>query len=283
MKKYDVGFIGYGNMAQAIVAGLVSMDGKYILKHSAGCKLRIAVSDLDEEKLMIAPKNVAATKDTAGMVDACDVIILAIKPQQAKEALAGLDFTGKIVVSIMASVTIDAIKSITGNATNKIVRVMPNLNARIGCAFSTFTSSGLSADEKRLVSGILLTIGDFREINEDQMNSATGLCGSGPAFVFKFINALIEDAVKNGIEKEIAVPMALGTVVGSANLVDATFAEKGLDYSIDELVKSVCSKGGTTIQGVNFLNENNFDAIISGAVDKAVARAEEMSKDNEKC
>lgn len=280
MKKYDVGFIGYGNMAQAIVSALSSRMGKWVLKQG-GFKLRLAVSDIDSEKLLSAPKGVATTTDVKALVDNCDVVVCAIKPQHAKEALEGLDFTDKIVVSIMASVTIDAIKSLTGRKTDKIARIMPNLNARIGNSYSSYCTSGLSYEENELVRWMLSTFGGFCEIDEKLMNSATGLCGSGPAFVFKFIKALVDDAVKNGFSEKVATEMAVATVSGSVNLVLYNL-EENEGVSLPSLINSVCSKGGTTIEGVKFLDENNFDEIVGGAVDKAAARAEEMSRENEK-
>ena len=189
MKKYAIGFIGYGNMAQAIVSALADDTSKVLIKNS-GFKFDIAVSDTDVNKLADLPKKVFGTTDNAALVEACDVIVLAVKPQQAEQAIQGIDFGGKIVISIMASVTVEAIKTLTGNTADKIARVMPNLNARIGSAYSAYCTQGLDKDEKWLVQTILSVVGEARELSENQMNTATGLCGSGPAFVFKFIDAL---------------------------------------------------------------------------------------------
>lgn len=276
MKKYKVGFIGFGNMAQAIVSALTFPINKHILKQY-GCKLSIAVSDMDEEKLSIAPKKVLTTTNNQALVDYCDVIVLAIKPQVASEVLSALDFTGKIVISIMASTTISAIKAIINAKTDKIARIMPNMNAKIGMAYSAYCFENLSEDEKNLVRGIVSSIGNGCEVAESQMNVSTAVCGSGPAFVFKFIEALSDSAMKNGLDKEKALEMAIYTVIGSASLVE----NFGANVDIKALISSVCSKGGTTIAGINFLDENHFDDAVSGAVEKAIKRAEEMSKENE--
>lgn len=277
MKKCTIGFIGYGNMAKAIVSALASDSGRELMK-TYGYKVKIAVSDSDESKLSDVSSDIAAVTDNEALVSACDAIVLAIKPQNALEALKGLDFGGKLVISIMASVTIAALKKLTGNTAQKLVRVMPNLNARVGSAYSAFCTDGLSADEKKFVFAILSSFGDARELNERHMNVATGLCGSGPAFVFKFIDSFVQNALKNGLNKEIATEMALSTIIGSAYTVGESLND---GISIDELVQSVCSKGGTTIEGVNYLNEKQFESVVSGAIDKAILRAEEMSKANE--
>ncbi len=276
MKKYKVGFIGFGNMAQAIVSSLVLPLNKHILRQY-GCKITIAVSDPDENKLKTAPNKVLVTSDNVALVDFCDVIVLAVKPQNAKQALEGLDFSGKIVVSIMASVTIDGIKGLTGGATDKIARIMPNMNAKIGMAYSAYCFSGLSDIEKDLVRGIVSSIGNGCEVDEKEMNVSTGICGSGPAFVFKFLEAMTESGVKNGLSREKALEMSIYTLIGSAALVE----NYGSEVNVKELINSVCSKGGTTIEGIKHLDENSFDEIISGAIDKARHRAEEMSKENE--
>ena len=276
MKKYSVGFIGYGNMAQAITYALSSDISNRMLK-SFGYKIKIAVSDPDVEKLKTAPERFARTTDNQSLIEACDIIFLAVKPQVAKSVLEGLDFTNKIVFSIMASVPICVINNLTGNKAKAIVRVMPNLNARVGASYTTFCTNG---DEEiiRIAVALLSSFGQVKQIREEQMNISTGISGSGPAFVFKFINAFYKNAVKNGINKKTALEMALGTIIGSVNTVYARIDND--DVVLDELVDSVCSKGGTTIQGVNYLDESNFEDVVSTAIDKAIARAEEMSNEH---
>ena len=284
MKKYTVGFIGYGNMSQAIVAGLTDKLSVYLLK-DAGFKLKIAVSDPDSEKLAKAPKGVLIMSDNVALVNSSDVIILAIKPQMAAEAMRNLDFTGKIVISIMASVSTIAIRKLSGYTTDKIVRVMPNLNARVGSAYSTYCTTGLDNREVKLVEKILYSFGDARKIDEKFMNTTTGIGGSGPAFAFMFLEAYYNAALNRGIPNDVALEMAVSTIRGSADLIEETYLKDG-EYSkdradIDELVKSVCSKGGTTIEGVNYLNENGFENIVTEAIERAIIRAEEMGKANE--
>lgn len=284
MKKYTVGFIGYGNMAQAIVAGLTDKLSVCLMK-TAGFKLKIAVSDPDAEKLEKSPKCVAVTSDNVALVDSCEVIVLAIKPQIAVETLRNIDFSGKIVVSIMAGVSTTELRKLTGRTTDKIVRVMPNINAKVGSAYSTYCTTGLNNGEARLIENILFSFGDAREIDERFMNATTGIGGSGPAFVFMFVEALYKAALEYGIPCDVALEMAVYTIRGSANLIEATYdhgdesIREGADLS--KLLEAVCSKGGTTIEGVKYLNENRFEDITIEAIKRTIARAEEMGKTNE--
>ncbi len=276
MKKYTIGFIGYGNMAQAISNTLISAVTKDRLKRF-GCKIKVIVSDNDETKLNLAPKDIIVTNNNSALVASSDIIFIAVKPQVAGEVLSGLDFTGKIVISIMASLTLDTLSHIIFGA-NKIVRVMPNLNAKIGSAYSTYCCFGLDKSEKTLVEVLLSSFGEVQFLDEKLMNVSTGICGSGPAFVFKFINAFYQNGIKNGLDKEVALDMALSTIIGSAYLVESF----GDSVDIQSLISSVCSKGGTTIEGVKHLDFANFENIVSDSIDCSIVRAEELSKENEK-
>ena len=136
-----------------------------------------------------------------------------------------------------------------------------------------------------MIENILFSFGDAREIDERFMNATTGIGGSGPAFVFMFVEALYKAALKYGIPCNVALEMAVYTIRGSANLIEAAYdrgdesIREGADLS--KLVEAVCSKGGTTIEGVKYLNENRFEDITIEAIKRTIARAEEMSKTNE--
>ncbi len=277
MKKYNIGFIGYGNMAKAITDKLLSEDGQAMLADSEYA-LTVIAYDTDDGKFTDAQPELIRASNNAELVEKSDIVFIAVKPQNAQAALCGLDFSGKIAVSIMASVKLKTLNEYLGGKTDKLVRVMPNLNARIGAACTAFCCEGLSEEEKQVIATILYSFGDVAELKEEQMNAATGLCGSGPAFVFMFIDALRESGVQNGLNESVALKMAISTVMGSAMLIDSY----GDSVDIAALVRSVCSKGGTTIEGVNRLNESDFGKIAADAVTKAVKRAEEMSAENEK-
>lgn len=267
--KIRMAVIGCGNMAQAIVSSITNSSAAVALKAN-GDEFRIIVSDKHEEKLASMKSLCEVTNDNAEAVKNADYIILAIKPQSAEKALSGLDFTGKTVISIMAGVSIMRLSALTG--AEKIVRVMPNLCARIGESFSAYTHIGLNKEDLRIVSEILGSFGVCREVRESDMDSITGISGSGPAFVFMTIKVFYDEAVAQGFDDSTAKAMAIQTVIGSA-----LTAEKS-DCSFDELIDAVCSKGGTTIAGIAHLNANGYCDILRGAIRKAIERSKEMSK-----
>lgn len=277
MKKYSIGFIGYGNMARAITKSLLSSDKLKKLSKLYGIKIsRIIVSDNDESKLVDTNRALVCASSNENLVRSSDIVILAVKPQNAEEVTAGIDFTGKIVISIMAGISLNSLYRLTGERTEKIIRVMPNLNAKIGEAFSSFSLYKFDTELRNVARFILSSFGKAQLLEEKQIDVATGIAGSGPAFVFKFIKAFYENGKANGLDDSVALEMTLSTISGSVDLIFSQFASGELD--IDNLIASVCSKGGTTIEGVNYLNENNFENTVSGAIQRAIIRAGELNK-----
>lgn len=269
MKICNLGFIGCGNMSQAIIKSLINDKNKAKFEKQ-DCIFNICVSDLDTVKLDCMKKfGVSTYTDNAEMLCNCDYVLIAVKPQSAADVLTKLNFSGKIVISIMAGTTIAKLANFMPNA--KIIRVMPNLNARIGKSFNAYCYNEISFDDKAIVETILSAFGTVQKVEESQMNAITGLTGSAPAFVFKFIKALVDEGINNGFNTEDARKMALATVIGSAQLVESENTK-----SLEDLIESVCSKGGTTIEGIKFLNEKDFENNVRGAVNKAKLRASEL-------
>ncbi len=256
MKKIKLGFIGYGNMAKAIVKAV---------ERDIIDKFEICIYDPlyceTNDKILVAKSN-------QQLVSFADFVVLAIKPQVANEVLRDVRFNDNTIISIMAGVTIDRLIKLTG--ANKIVRVMPNLNARVGKSFNAYATYGIDEKLESEVVALLSSFGTPCKVTEDKLNAITGLTGSSPAFVFMFIKAIYDVALTQGFSEETARTMAISTVLGSAETV------KSCDVPLDELIKSVCSKGGTTIEGVNHLINQGFEELISQAVNKAIKRAEEL-------
>jgi pyrroline-5-carboxylate reductase len=276
MKKYKVGFIGYGNMAKAIVSALIKKE-KLNEK-----EFDVIVFDVDDAKLAKAKeKSIAVANDNADLISKSDFVVIAVKPQMANIALNGCDFSEKVVISIMAGMSINAIEKITNHTASKIARVMPNLNAKNFASCTSYCTKGLDAEEELVVKSILESFGTVTEVKEEQMDAVTGLCGSGPAFVYKFINAFIQSAKNYGFPQKDALIMSLQTILGSVQNV--MLSANGDEIDVNKMVDAVCSKGGTTIEGVNFLNEKDFESIVIDAIDKSVFRAKEMSRQNEEC
>jgi pyrroline-5-carboxylate reductase len=274
MKTFNLGVIGCGNMARAIIGRLASggMDG--FLKRE-GARLLISVSDSDADQLKKIEdrgyKNVTTLLDNAALVKASDFVLLAVKPQSFADAVKYLNFTDKTLISIMAGVSVNKLCAVT--AAQKIVRVMPNLNAQIGESFNAYCPRGLSESEEAFVNALLGGFGAAVKVEERMLNAVTGVAGSGPAFVFMFIDAFISAAEGYGFSPFEARQAALTTIIGSARHI-----ERSPDADIGALINSVCSKGGTTIEGVNFLRESDFESTVKTAIDRAVRRAGELER-----
>ncbi len=268
MKNSNLAVIGYGNMAQAIVRALYSPNTLKKLNEK-NISLNITVSDSDETKLTHCELNVKKTTDNALAVSNADFVLLAVKPQTAPSLLENLKLNDKTIISIMAGISIATLKKLTHST--KIVRVMPNLNARVFSSYNAYVCNEITSDEKAFVSLLLDSFGTSAEVKEEKLDAITGLTGSSPAFVFMMLKAFADEAVNCGFSPSEARNMAIAAVAGSAKLVEESTAE------LNSLIDSVCSKGGTTIEGVKYLCENNFENIVKTAVEKSINRSKELS------
>lgn len=258
--NYKIGFIGYGKMANAISKYLISSGFKHIY-----------VSDpyIDSG----SSENIITCANNAELVNSSDIVFLAIKPQNAKDALNGLNFSGKILVSIMAGITISRIRDF-GKNINKIVRVMPNLCARVGKSVNAYTAEGLSDSELKTVKILLKSFGTDYEINENEFDTITGLTGSGPAYVFRYIKNVIECGCEDGIDFEKSKDLVLDMLEGCVSFLRDS---KNIDQ-IQMLIENVCSKGGTTIEGIYKLDEGHFDELVKSATKSAIKKSKELSR-----
>lgn len=252
------GFIGAGNMANAIIKGMVSSgaaEGK-----------DIAVYDIHPEKRekAAADYGVNAVSSLEELVSGCSEIVVAIKPYGFEKLLGGLDAQLKehdpLIISIAAGKTIETISSYLSYEP-ALVRVMPNINATIGASMSAYCANGrVSAEQKAFVAKLCSSIGEAVELDEKFFSAFGVIGGAAPAFAYMFIDELARGGVRIGMSKQVALKVAAQTVLGSAKMI----AESGEHpYS---LVDKVCSPGGTTIEGVAALNENGFANAVMQAV-----------------
>lgn len=263
--KMKIGFIGAGNMAEAMIKGLqASYNG-----------LNIAVSDMGVERLELMRTKYgieAVTKDNLKVADFADILVLAVKPQVVPAVLKEIKekVKGKIVVSIAAGVSTSSIEEIIDA---KVVRVMPNTPALVLCGASALCA-GKSVGEKELalVKEMLSSIGECIVTDESKMDAVTGLSGSGPAYVYQFIEALSDAGVKMGLARQDATALAAQTVMGAAKMVLETGKHPG------ELKDAVTSPGGTTIAGLHELEKGGFRAAVMNAVETAAKRSHELGK-----
>jgi len=263
-----IGFIGAGKMAQALAGGIQKNFPE----------LGFVVSDPSAEALIAFEHSVSGrsckTCSNQEVFDQSDVVILAVKPQHAAAALEAVDGSSvePVIVSIMAGVTISRIQELT--QAKRVIRVMPNTPCLVKEGASGIAAgNGVGADDVKNVAQLLRSVGKVVEVAEKQMDAVTGVSGSGPAYVFRFIESLIEGGVAEGLSRDVASTLAVQTVFGAAKLVLETGEEPAV------LRAKVTSPNGTTLAALNSLEADGFDRVIISAVSAATHRSKELAKE----
>lgn len=265
----SISFIGCGNMAQAIINGVV--------KSNLVDSQKVIASDYDASKLQYVKEanNINVTNDNKECAAFGDVVILCVKPIHMITAINEIKDSVKenaIIVSIAAGVSVKDLEDAFGKAV-KIIRVMPNTPALVGEGMSALCkNSNISNDEFQEVLKIFESFGKADVIEERLIDAVTGVSGSSPAYVYMFIEALADGAVLEGLPRDKAVKMAAQAVLGSAKMVLDSGKHPG------ELKDNVCSPGGTTIEAVYSLEKNNFRGAVIEAVHAASEKNRKMSK-----
>lgn len=262
------GFIGGGNMAEAIIKGLLA--GGVPAKD-------LAVSEPSEQRRTVLAERygIRVLGDNAALCQTSDTVILAVKPQVYSLALKGINGPSpadKLFISIMAGVKTSAIEAMLGSAA-RVVRVMPNTPALV-LAGATAISRGSQADEEdlALTRRIFDLVGTTCVVDEKLMDAVTGVSGSGPAYVLTFIEALSDAGVKHGLSREVATALAAQTVYGTAKLLLETREHPAV------LKGNVASPGGTTIAAMHSLDRDGFRAATMNAVEVCVAKSKELGE-----
>lgn len=262
-----VAFLGGGNMAEALIRGMLSAD---VTEAD-----RMTVSDVSSARLSLLKNKyrLAVTAKNADAVRGADVVVLCVKPQVVDAVLteiAPLTDAHKLVISIAAGVPIERIeRALHGRP--RVIRVMPNTPALVlsGATGIAAGTTATSAD-MALAEEIFGAVGRVAVVDEKVMDAVTGLSGSGPAYVFTFIEALADAGVKVGISRALAMELAVQTVLGSARMVLETKEHPA------KLRDLVTSPGGTTIAGMHELEKGKFRAVIMSAVEAAAKRSREL-------
>jgi pyrroline-5-carboxylate reductase len=261
-----IGFIGAGQMAKALAAGFVR----------AGLVAPQAIVASDpypaaRDSFLSTIPGATCTAASTALAKQSDIIFLAVKPQAMSTAMNELrqhGTQGKLFVSIAAGVTLAALEA--GLGTGRVIRVMPNTPALIGQGASAFCrGSGATPDDAKQVSSLLSAVGKAIELEERHLDAVTGLSGSGPAFVYVVIEALSDAGVRVGLPRDVATTLAAQTVLGSAQMVLA-----GEHPAV--LKDRVASPGGTTIAGLEALEQNGLRGALYAAVVAATNRAREL-------
>jgi len=264
-----IGFIGGGNMAEALIKGIVQR-----VKGSKGHN-NIIVSEPREErrKYLEQTYGIKTTISNKEVASSCNIIILAVKPQNMAPALddiTAMVTPDKTVVSIAAGITLSYLQSKLN--TKKLIRVMPNTPAIVQEGMSVMSLCECFSDRDiSIVRDIFMSVGRVLTMPEKYMNAVTALSGSGPAFIALFVEALIEGGVKMGINREHAAELAVQTLLGTAKLLDTGMPP-------ERLREMVTSPGGTTAAGLKVFEEKGLKDIVLSAIDTAAKRAEELGR-----
>jgi pyrroline-5-carboxylate reductase len=269
MLKEKIGIIGAGKIGSAIARGVV--------RAGLASKDQVMASDVSEA-LRVAVANelgITTESENSKVCRFADIIILAVKPQildSVVKEIADHVGTTKLVVSVAAGVPLSRIE---GNLARgaRVVRVMPNIPCVIRAGASAYAAGG-SATQADLekVASLLNSFGIALPVEEKYLDAVTGLSGSGPAYVFLFIEALADGGVQVGLSRDVALKLALQTVYGSARMALETVKH------LAELKDEVTSPGGTTIAGLYALEHKGFRAAVMDAVVAATQRSQELGK-----
>ncbi len=269
MLSQTIGFIGAGQMARALAKGFVHA-GLVTPEH-------IVASDPVPAAFQQFAADVAGAKTLTGnlaVVEQASIIFLAVKPQSMAAVFAELSgkiVPGKLFVSIAAGVTLAKLEA--GLKTGRVIRVMPNTPALVGEGASAYAlGPGATAADSQLVGQLLAAVGQALVVDEKLLDAVTGLSGSGPAFVYVMIEALSDGGVRMGLPRDVAAALAAQTVRGAAAMV----IETGEHTSV--LKDKVASPGGTTIAGLQVLEDRGLRAALIAAVEAATRRSQELGK-----
>jgi len=272
-KETQIAFIGGGNMATSIIGGLVNQG----IESSSIC-----VSDLSKERCLTLEEQFGV-RSSRSNIQACEnanLIILAVKPQILKTVCLELQSSitkNQLVISIAAGIDCAALSRWL--KTETIVRTMPNTPALIGeGASGLYAFRGVDTQQKQLAEALLSAVGICAWVREEaQIDAVTAVSGSGPAYFFLFIEAMIQSSIKLGLDKNTAQKLAIQTALGAGKL-----AQKS-DVSVEELRKQVTSPKGTTEKAVeSFINNDLFltvDKAMQACAHRATELAIELGKD----
>ena len=265
-----LGFIGAGNMATAMMSGIVSGE---IFRAN-----EIIMSDVSSDRLAFISEKygVEVTTDNIAVAKNAEVMILAVKPQYYTQVITEIaPFVTKeqLIITIAPGQTLSSLTERFGSDDLKIIRTMPNTPAMVGAGITAVTpNANVTAEELEYVRTILGGFGISEVISEHLMDAVVSVSGSSPAYVFMFIEAMADAAVADGMPRAQAYRFAAQAVMGSAKMVLETGKHPG------ELKDMVCSPAGTTIEAVRVLEEKGFRGAVMDAMKACTDRSRSLGK-----
>ncbi len=267
-----IGFLGAGNMAEALINGILSRG----LAHPG----QVVISDVRPERLddLRMRMGVVRAESNAALAKACKTIVFSVKPQNVRELCAEIGPhapADALYISICAGVPTRIFETLlTGaNSSARVVRVMPNTPAMIGFGASALAAGANATPEDLLIATRLFeAVGVTIQVREEQLDAITGLSGTGPAYFFLMIEALIEAGIEQGLSPEESVRMVKQTAYGASRL--ALESEK----TPGELRRAVTSPGGTTAAALEVLQNADFMSLMRRCVARATERSRELGR-----
>lgn len=257
-----IGIIGGGNMARAILLGLLANKTK---------AEDIFVADKDEKKLTELQRFGIKVGNNEDALKHGEVIIIAVKPDVYPVILPQCMGFDKLFISIAAGISTSYIKSILGESA-RVVRVMPNTPALVSSGMTAICRDGALESDISVAVKIFSAVGEVSVLDEKLIDAVVGVSGSGPAYVFTLIEAMADGGVLKGLTRQDALKLAAQTVLGSAKMVLETGNHPA------QLRDMVCSPGGTTIEGVAALEEGAFRSAVIKAVDACTEKSKNLKK-----
>ena len=266
MQHKLIACIGGGNMAQAIVFGLL----KQVYPAD-----KIIVCDPNEEKRdLFAQKGVHTSTDNVAAVAQAEVVLLAVKPQVLAEVcspLSAVDFSDKLLISIAAGISVARLTALLPTA-KAVVRVMPNTPALVGEGMAgLFADQNTSENDRTFAQDLLSAVGKTLWVASEEHMHAVTASGSSPAYFFQFLEAMQQSLIDMGLSANNARELVQQAMLGSAKMV-----VENPQLGLSTLRQNVTSKGGTTAAALNVLNQHQFNDIVQLAMQACVARSKEM-------
>lgn len=271
MQQRKIAFIGAGNMARAIIAGLIS-DG-YPARLIGVCAPSASRRDA-----LAAEFGISSSDDNQATARWADVVVLAVKPQMMADVCqrlrADVDFSDKLVLSIAAGVSVARFYQLLGDNLN-LVRIMPNTPSLVGKGMSgLYAPERVSAEDRSFTDGLMSAVGKVCWLDEEvQINTVIAAAGSAPAYFFLFMEAMQQETERLGFDSATARALVQQAASGAAALVEAN-----AQIPLATLREQVTSKGGTTAEALRIFNEQHLAATVAAAMQAAIHRAQEMEK-----
>lgn len=264
-----IGFVGGGNMAEAIIAGM--LQGSYN-------KDDLLAYDIREDRCAyLSSRYGIGTPEPEELFRRSDAIVLAVKPQMMEEVLLSYGAylqSEHLIISIAAGITTTRLKGMVPG--RKIVRVMPNTPSLVGLGMAALCSldhASLRDDEITAVEGIFGSVGHWHWLDESLFDAVTAISGSGPAYLYRYATAMIEGGIELGLSPDLARELVTETILGSVEMIRRT------TESPKTLEEKVTSPGGTTFHGLKAMEEGDFSQSIKNGIRAAYARSIEMGKE----